>query len=548
MSAGLATPPTEVLARTGRARVRGGRRATAGRAQPRWRTAPSSTLAVWGGLGAIVAWRVLLLARTGSPIGVDMGNWLRLFRSWSGAVHVDDVLVPPLVPLITGLADLAVGPLWASWLVPAGASVAPAVGVWLVASRRASRPVAAIAALTLALVHPTATAFAWGGVPQLVGLGLAPVALWLTVRALHAPSRRTWSQAALAAAAVALTSTLVTVLLGLALAVAVTLALAQRGARVLRGVGWALLVAAPAVALYVPILLRMSLYEQRSTGVVGSVALRSTVGGPIGLWVVLLALSAVVPFVLRAGRDRTFHAALIVAAVAGLWLGDVRFAALIPTAVVLAATALLGREVRGVGGGGVGVGAGVAGLAGVGVAGGGGAGVGGGVLRRFSALQTAGVVALGGLVVVGGVGVAGQAAQIDFYAKLVPPGILADAALIATLDRGDMAVAVPPVSGAPTGWWLEAVGVDALVASRPDWLAFPEEREVAAQAVALFSDPSWPTPNTARAACALRAPWLYVPDVWRGVDTAALAREVDAGRLVEIARTPTARVLRSAAC
>jgi hypothetical protein len=480
--------------------------------------------ALWLGFTAIVGWRLLLLARDGEPVGVDMANWLRIFRSWGGDVTVDDVLVPPLVPLLTGLADLALGTRWASWLVPSLASVAPAVGVWVVARRRAPAHIAALGALGLALVHPTATAFAWGGVPQLLGLGLAPIALAATVRATERPARRTWAQAGALFLAVAMTSTLITTLLVVALGVAVLVALTERGVAVLRGAGWAALVALPAAALYVPILLRMSLYSQRATAVTGEVALRSSVGQPLVLWVGLLAIAAAVPLLLEAGRERTSTAALVTAAVVGLWLGDVRFAALVPTATVLAMTSLAAAAWRGTG------------------------------LRALpfggSATGARIVVAvqLAALLVLASAGMRTQPAQVEFYAQLVPPGILEDAALIDAIERGDAAVAVASVAGAPTGWWLEAVGIDALVASRPDWLAFPEERRVAALTVALFSAPAWPTPTTAAEACALGAPWLYVPHVWRGIDPSALARELAARRLLEVEHTTSARVLRSAAC
>lgn len=494
-----------------------------------------SAVAVWAGLALIVAWRMLLLVRGGEPVGVDMGNWLRLFRSWGGTVDVDDVLVPPLVPLLAGLADLMVGTRWASWLVAAFASVAPAAGVWIVARHRAPPAVAALGALGLALVHPTATAFAWGGVPQLLGLGLAPIALAATLRASERPSRRTWTQAGAAVLAVTMTSTLITVLLGVALGVALGVMLLERGSAALRGAGWALLVMLPAIALYVPILQRMSLYEQRATAVSGEVALRSAVGQPLGAWITLLAAAAVVPFVLRAGRERTTSAALVIAAAGGLWFGDVRFAALVPTAVVLAATALASAAWR------------HEALRALPRAGGAGAGAGGAGGVTLLARSTV-AVQLVALVVVAGSGLRSQPAQVAFYGQLVPPGILEDAALIATLDRGDTAVATASLLGAPTGWWLEAVGVDALVASRPDWLAFPGERRSAALSVALFSAPAWPTPTTAAEACAIGAPWLYLPDVWLGADADALARELRSGRLIEVERTATAQVLRSTAC
>ena len=514
--------------------------------------ATATTIAMWLTFGAIVVWRTALLAQQGGPVGVDMGNWLRLFRTlpllsslgrsgdaMAGGIDVDDVIVPPLVPLIAGLASLTIGPLWASWVVPAIASIAPGVGVWLVVSRSAPTPrgatvattrarpgivsgiVAAGAALAVTLVHPTATAFAWGGVPQLLGLGIAPVAIAAAAHAASDPSRRAWLRAGLLATAVAMTSTLVTALLAVALVATVGFAAAEQGRRVLRGIGWALLAGVPAIALYVPILSRMTLYAERSTRITGEQAFLATVGEPAVLWLLLVVITAITPLVLPAGRSRTLSVGLGAAGITGLWIGDVRFAALLPVVAAIAVALLIGHAAR--------------------------SQTERWTLRRSATATLAGIAALL-LVSVASIGVRGQAEQVDFYAQLVPPGLLDDAQRIAALDRGGNAVAVVPLSGAPTGWWLEAVGVDALVASRPDWLAFPEERRRAARAVALFTAPTWPTPRTATEACALGAGWLYIPTVWQGLDEEALDREISAGRLIEVLQTPTARVIRASAC
>jgi len=468
---------------------------------------------VGAGLALVVLWRWSLVTTFPGPIGVDSGNWLRLGQAMLGRVDVQDVVAPPLVPLLAGLLEVAVGPLATSRLLPVAASIAPTLGLWWVL-RAVRRDVpAALATLTVAVVTPTAAAFAWGGVPQLLGLGLLPVALWMVARAAVSPSRRAWLLAGTSAALVGLTSTLATVLLAAGCAALLSVALLRTGRTALSGALAAAAPLLPVAGLYAIILSRMSLPTGRTTAATGMRALQHGLGEPHTTWLVLLALLALALLATVSGRETTPAMLLLVAlaavAVAGLQLGDVRFIAGVPSAI--AAGTVLVRPSG----------------------------------RSAMALR---IASLGGLLLLVPTGVATQATQLGFYAQFAPARILEDVDRIAELVPADATVAVPPVAGAPAGWWLEAHGIDAAVASRSDWLSFPGERAAAEEVLRVFSADRWPHEAAAAAACAAGAPWLYVPDAWGGMDDAALARELLAGRLHLVERLPGGLLLRSGAC
>lgn len=481
---------------------------------PRWlRDLTLADDAVLLGLLIVAAWRWSLISAIPGPVGVDPGNWLRLAQALLGRIDVHDVVVPPVVPILAGLFDSVLGPLGASRTMAVLASIAPAAGTWWVVRRYRPDVLAVVASLSVALVPPTAAAFAWGGVPQLLGLGLLPVALWSIAAAATSQDRRSWFRAGALAALVGLTSTLVSTLLAAGGLTLLLVALLRRGLGVASGMRAAFVPLAPVAVLYVVILGRMSLPEGRTTAATGLASLEHGLGAPTALWLLLLALLAVSALT-AATAPRIGDGALLLVgsaavAVAGMLLGDVRFVAGIPTAVAIAAT--IGR-------------------------------VG---LRGAPAIRLLAAGALIGLVVNG---VATQERQLSFYAQFAPRTILEDAGRVAELVPADARVAVPPVAGAPTGWWLEAHGIDTAVASRSDWLSFPGERAAAADVLELFSAVGWPDGRTAGTACAIGAPWLYIPDAWGGMDARALDREVAFGRLTVVEELPGGLLLRSQAC
>ena len=492
-------PPVDIASTAPRPRVR--------RPSPRPRAPLGSDVVVVVALLIVALWRWGLLTVTPGPIGVDGGNWLRLAQAALGRIDIDDVVTPPLVPLLAGLIELLLGPLGTTRFLTVVGSIAPSAGAWWVLRRRRGDTTAVLATIALALVTPTAAATAWGGIPQLLGLGLLPPTVAAVVHAARAGTAPGWLRAGALAALVGLTSTLVTVLTGIAGAVAIVHTVLRGRAGPLRPIVIALAPLAPVATLYVVILTRMSLPDGRLTARIGTDALRAGLGDPFALWMglsVLVALGAVLRR--RDDDDAALVAGLVAAGIAGLVLGDTRFTAAIPSAVVVGVVLLPGALARGR------------------------------------------ALAVACLVVLAGSGVATQATQLGFYAQFTPATILEDAAIVAGLMAEGEVVATPPVAGAPTGWWLEAVGVDAAVASRSDWLSFPEERQAASRVVALFTAPRWPTPRTAAAACEEGFDALYVPDAWGGVDPSALAEELAEGRLRLVTELPGGVLLRSGAC
>lgn len=473
----------------------------------------TADVAVAAVLTVVVAWRWSLVVTFPGPIGVDSGNWLRLANAMLGRVDIQDVIVPPLVPLVAGLTDVVAGPLTTARLLPTLASVAPALGMWAVVRTFRRDTAAVVVTAALAVAPPTAAAFAWGGVPQLIGLGLLPIALLAIARAAVRPSARTWLRAGAVTALVGLTSTLASALLAAGGIAVLLVAVMRLGRAPLAGILAALAPLAPVAALYAVILPRMSLPESRTTEATGLHALSHGLGEPTGLWLALVTLLSAVVLLSLAGRSTSTPTLLLVGlaavTVAGVLLGDVRFVAGVPTAV--AAGAVLLREPRIVAG-----------------------------LVRL--------VAAAGLVLLGSVGIGTQATQLGFYAQFAPEHILDDAERIAELVPADATVAVPPIAGAPAGWWLEARGIDAAVASRSDWLSFPGERAAALGALAVFTAPEWPEATTGTTACAIGAPWLYLPTAWGGMDARALERELGAGRLVLVERLTGGLLVRSGAC
>jgi hypothetical protein len=465
------------------------------------------------GLLAVALWRWSLVTAVPGPIGVDAGNWLRLAQAMLGRVDVHDVVVPPLVPILVGLLDVLVGPLGAARTMTVLASIAPAAGTWWVLRRYRSDALTVIAALSVALVQPTAAAFAWGGVPQLLGLGLLPVALWSLAVATTTTDRRSWLRAGTIAAIVGLTSTLVSALLAVGGLTLLVVALLRRGPGITAGLSAGLAPLAPVGVLYVVILRRMSLPDGRTTAATGLPSLEHGLGAPTSLWVLLLALLAVSALAAVSAPTIDDRALLLVGslavAIGGVLLGDVRFVAGVPTAVAIATV-----------------------VAPVGIA-------------STRAVRT---VAAGVLLALILTGVMTQDRQLSFYAQFTPRTILEDVTRIAAIIPPGARVAVPPVAGAPTGWWLEARGLNAAVASRSDWLSFPGERAAAADVLALFSAVGWPDRHAAGVACAVGAPWLYVPDAWGGMDPDALDREVAAGRMATVEQLPGGLLLRSRLC
>jgi hypothetical protein len=92
----------------------------------------------------------------------------------------------------------------------------------------------------------------------------------------------------------------------------------------------------------------------------------------------------------------------------------------------------------------------------------------------------------------------------------------------------DALVAVPPEHAVPFGWWVQGYGRRAaLVGSDDQWLNFPQERQRAGQAVALFTADDPVGDDVMRKAAELHVSYLVIPWLWGGLtvsDVNALRR------------------------
>jgi hypothetical protein len=443
----------------------------------------------------LVAWRWTSLRAHGEPVGIDVGNWLALGRAVAGRhVSGSDSVYPPLVPLLvrgaTALWDLPV----AAALTAAIAGLAPGAGAWWATRRDIGDGWAGAVGVLLAVAGATSAAVAWGGLPQLFGLGIAPIAVVAAARLPGRPGPRPALALGALLTLLALVSPLVFGLGGLAAALACTLA-----AVVARARGWwrsALWVPVPllvAVPIYWRFLDRASLGHGATVGSAGGAAtLADAFTSATAAWVALGALALLAPIVTWRHRAHPLWSAataLTIVATASLLVGaEPRYACLAPTAAAIGAATLTAWSPK-----------------------------------RVATLAAVGLVVAGAFVVVDAPSTMSR--ERDRYAAFVPDGTGDAVRWLRAHTRPDDLVAVAPVAGVPFGWIVEGwADRPSLVASDPVWLVFPGERARARTATRIFTASPWPTESSFAIARAAGAHWLYVPTAWHGIDPAALRR------------------------
>ncbi len=494
----------------------------------------------WVVVALIVIWRMIALSRHGDPVGVDVGNWVRIGRSWLGDVDVNDALYPPIVPAVATGVDAVIGQLWTSRLLQALAGAAPGLGVWIVLRTRVRAGWAIGASLVVAVAAPTSAAVAWGGVPQLLGLGLFPVAVDRVRRWAGEPTlARAW-RAGLVLVATGLVSTLMFGLSVLAALMAGALAAAgRRGLPVERrrwGQGLAVMGATLALLLpwYVPILLRQRLPNDRVSSLRGGSAIDDVLGWPIAVWALLAVLSLIGVLVARAagGTWWATAAACWGTAVVAVAATETRLLYVVPSCVAIGVGSIGAHRSGGPSASSRSPGAEVPARR---------------IARRdgVAAVQrwSAGPLLIA-VAIVAVVAPSRLDEQIAYYERFTPEGTIAATEWLAGRADADELVLSAPVEGVPTGWWVEAAGVDAWVASRPDWIFFPEERAEAGRAAALLSGVGWPSDVAIAALRACGVTWLYLPSGWGGIDAGALGRAAAAGDLEVAFEGPGATIVR----
>lgn len=151
-------------------------------AESRWRLTGDWALVLTLLILGVV--RYFILRQTGAVATIDAGNWLAFSNSLLGeGARSEDIVYPPLVPLLTRAAVSVFGLVDGVALMGALSSLVPGIGVyWALRSTGLSAAPSFGPAVLVAGATSTSEAAAWGGFPQLLTLGLLVVVLLLLDR------------------------------------------------------------------------------------------------------------------------------------------------------------------------------------------------------------------------------------------------------------------------------------------------------------------------------------------------------------------------------
>lgn len=522
--------------------------------RPTWWTRHGADTTVASALAVVATYRVVLLGVRHEPNGVDFGNWLMLGHALLGSPLPDaaHVVYPPLVPLLSVGATELFGVVWGSALVLGASGAAPGIGLYAAARMNRVRWPAVLPAVLLAATGSTGEAVAWGGAPQVIGLGCAVATVGAAARlaAHRSVAHAVWTSVCLFATAATSHLVFAQTVLVLVLLVPVTLLRAGPDVRPRFGRGdWAgrhgwlvcgAIVAAP-LALLVPLYRTLlatvgETFASASSGPSeNGGAVRSFAAGlevvyrdAPWFWQPVIVCTALAPFVLAATRVRR-HAlwapsvALVLAGVVqAVTSGEDRLVYFVPVVaafvLVLLADTAMRHPLR----------------------------------RRARRPRVVVAGAIGCAMVVAAVAGLGYfPAERDFYARLTPPGTAEGLDWIRRSTPSDAVLLVAPVHGAPFGWWVQGhARRSAYVASEDRWLNFPEERRRAREAVSILSTDDLFDPTVTRRLTRLGIDHLVLPRAWGGVtddqllaltktNPGALAHDGTAIVVVDVAELPT---------
>lgn len=479
----------------------------------------------------------VVLVRNGEPSGLDFGNWLTIGHHWlgDGAPGGSTSSYPPVVPLLSVAMVTTFGVSTGTALLASLAGLSPAVATYAVLSRGSvPRAVTVLLAAVVAAAGSTGEAVAWGGVPQLLGLGLGLLAVARYVQLLRSPTARTAWGCGLFLAATGATTHLVLAQVAFSLAVTTLVHLVLRlpGVR-LAGPWWGrdgLLSHGARVAL--PMLPLAPLYLSLTGSVGGSFVARTTSGSRFAamgtafgnifsdaprLWKFGLLLALAAPLVLVRQRRQPLWllcVGLLYADVASVWLtGETRLAYLAPLGIVVGTGLLAGQLPQ--------------------------------ILSRRGSVGASTVLSIA-LVLAIVAGVRQFPAQRHYYGeRLVPVGATAAMDWLRRRTAPDALVAVAPVDALPFGWWVEGYGRRAtLTAASEAYLNFPRERARARLSVALFSLTDSSAADFERQARRIGVDYLYLPADWNGLRGSSAERYLRAHPARVVYADPAATIVR----
>lgn len=496
---------------------------------------------VWHGfvatiLLAIAAIHLAVLTRNGEPSGLDFGNWLTIGHHilGQGAPGGSQSVYPPVVPVLAVGFVALFGLPWGPALVAAAAGLVPAVAVYWILFRCRARLSAIALAVLIAAAGSTGEAVAWGGAPQLIGLGTGLLATWYAAATLRwARPGDAW-RAGGALLATAATSHLELAQTTLAIAVVAILhfGVARKGVSLtgpwFGGRGHLLLIARAIVPSLVLAPLYVTLTEsvgQSFTQSVTTVSRASLFFSNLDnlfndaptWWKAATIIAVITPFATWRRRSHPLWVvttALLVSTVAATaYTGQLRLAYVFPLAIacglgLLTSTASTMIPNR---------------------------------ARLVPILVLCSVVATASYA-----GLRYFSIQRTFYGeRMVPVGTTQALTWLRSHTPRDAVIAVAPEYGSPFGWWVEGfTRRPTLTGSLDEFLNFPDERRRAQLAVALFSMTDSSPSQFVAAARDLNVDYLYVPTAWRGLQGTALQRLVSQRPDCVVFRNPAAEIVK----
>jgi hypothetical protein len=453
-------------------------------------------------LGMVAATRWFVLQPLALPPGADGGNWIAIGRSLVDHTAMPGgVVYPPAVPALALVADLLGKPIEGLKLIATVSSLVPAVGCYAAARICGVGWSALLPAAFLAVASSIGEAAAWGGYPQLIGLGLMAIALASFDR-----SFRTWrpgwaTLCGIAFAATLATTHLIAAVTALAAVLLVCIHLILRtvprpSPRGLVAVaGLVLVPSLPLIFVYVPLL--QAVYQ--TLGTHGSAPANATTAMrdfPSHLyreirafWYAAQFVGATTPLLYFARRNTKLWpmATSMLAASGVLFVGlhEQRLGYVAPMAAMLGLAAWLDAMRTSI---------------------------------RPGIRVSAAMLAVALVPVLGYQSLAGYhwfRVQTSYYQVLTPDWVGA-LRYLREQTPSDAVVAVSSNGRLdPTGWWVQGLGRrQALIDTDLEWLNFPDERERTRQAIWIF-DPAVSIQESLRRARSDGVAYLLIDKRWQ---------------------------------
>jgi hypothetical protein len=469
----------------------------------RWQPERVLADAVFVGLSLFVVFvRARALSKAGAPPGFDGGDWLGLGRGLFGDhVRPGGLAASPIIPVLIFVGVKTVGAQFTFVSFGALLGALPGAGVYFVLRRQITALDAALVSVLVMACAGSGEAASWGGYPQLLALGLLPVAVVMADRAFDRAKPSLAVGAGVLLLVVVLVSDFVFTFAALAAAVIVI----ARLPTLVGFVGWKrigkllVLLAAPlvlALPLEVQILKARieAVLHPAGTSLVNPSAIdriNFVFSDRALLWRIVMLAGAGALVLLWERRFETHWRIAAGLALVGFGLtvafGEPRLAYVLPTAAALSVT-LWSPE-----------------------------------LRRLTRVPVFAVLA--GIACVVQLQAMPKTARVQAaYYQALTPSVVDAINWTRTHSDASTLIAVTPYRDGPAlGWWVEGLaGRHTLTGSNLRWLHFASERATAEEAASVFAS-GVPTVEGLRRARALQVDFLFIDKRWSDFQTGRVA-------------------------